>query len=109
MIAACERILSYTAGMDQAAFLADQRTYDATLRNVGIVGEAARHIPESVHESHDQIPWRAIIGARNRVIHAYMGLDDDVIWSIVSDDIPSLTPLLKGLLAGPDPDSAGTE
>lgn len=91
--------------MDQAAFLADQRTYDATLRNVGIVGEAARRIPEAVYDSHRHIPWRAIIGARNRVIHAYMGLDDDVIWSIVSDDIPRLVPLLEALPDALDRDS----
>lgn len=64
MIDACERIVSYTDGMNQVSFLADRRTYDATLRNVGIVGEAARHIAESVHVSQSQIPWRAIIGAR---------------------------------------------
>ena len=98
MIEACERVASYTAGMDRTAFLADRRTYDATLRNIGIVGEAARHIPESVRDSRGEIPWRAIIATRNRVIHAYLGLDDDVIWSIVRDDIPDLVPHLRALL-----------
>ncbi len=51
-----------------------------------------------MHESHDEIPWRAIIGTRNRVVHAYLGIDDDVIWSIVNDDIPELVPALQALL-----------
>ena len=98
MLAACERILRYTDGLEQQAFVADDRTYDATLRNLGIIGEAARRIPESVRESRDEIPWRAIIGTRNRVVHAYLGIDDDVIWSIVTDDIPELMPALQALL-----------
>ena len=109
MLAACERIGSYTLGMDQSAFIADRLTYDATLRNIGVIGEAARRIPQSLLEAHAEVPWRAIIGARNRVIHAYMGIDDDVIWSIVRDDIPALVPLLEALLdtdAG-DPPTSG--
>ena len=98
MLAACSKIGTYTAGMDQAAFVADDRTYDATLRNLEILGEAATHIPEFVRESHPEVPWRAAIGTRNRLIHAYLGIDDDIIWSIVRDDIPALAPVLAALL-----------
>ena len=94
MLAACEKVMSYTDGMDQAAFVADERTYDATLRNLGIIGEAATRIPDSVREAHEEIPWRAMIGTRNRIIHGYLGIDDDVIWSLVRDDIPELIRLL---------------
>ena len=62
MLEACERITSYTAGMDQTAFLDDRRTYDATLRNLELVGEAATHVPDSVRTSHAEIPWRDISG-----------------------------------------------
>ena len=94
MLAACEKVMSYTNGMDQAAFVADESTYDATLRNLGIIGEAATRIPDSVREAHEEIPWRAMIGTRNRIIHGYLGIDDDVIWSLVRDDIPELIRLL---------------
>ncbi len=97
MLAACEKVMSYTDGMDQAAFVADERTYDATLRNLGIIGEAATRIPDSVREAHEEIPWRAMIGTRNRIIHGYLGIDDDVIWSLVRDDIPELIRLLGAL------------
>ena len=82
----------------QAAFVADDLTYDATLRNLEILGEAATRIPDEVRETHGEIPWRALIGTRNRLIHAYLGIDDDIIWSIIRDDIPELIPLLVTLV-----------
>ncbi len=56
-----EKVLAYTEGLDQAAFLANERTYDAALRNIELIGEAATHIPVEVQEAHDGVPWRAII------------------------------------------------
>ena len=98
MLSACDKIVSYNEGLDQSAFVDDERTYDATLRNLEVLGEAATHIPDHVRESHADIPWRALIGTRNQVIHGYLGIDDDIIWSIIRDDIPELIPLLRTLL-----------
>ena len=98
MLQACERVTAYTAGMDQPEFLADTRTYDATLRNLELVGEAAARIPEVVRDSHSDIPWRDIIGARNQIIHGYLGIDDDLIWGIVCRSVPELIPQLRALL-----------
>ena len=64
--------------------------YDATVRNIELVGEAATHVPESVRRSHPEIPWRMMIATRNQLIHGYLGIDDDVLWSIVQTDIPTL-------------------
>ena len=61
-----ETVLAYTEGLDQEAFVADTRTYAATLRNIELIGEAATHIPADVREAHLAVPWHAIIGARNR-------------------------------------------
>lgn len=107
MLEACERIRTDTDGLNRAAFVADERTYDATLRNLEILGEAATHIPAPVRESHGEIPWRAIIATRNQVIHAYLGIDDDIIWSIIQDDIPELAPLLVDLLAEAEASGGG--
>ena len=98
MIEFGERVLSYAAGLNQDAFIADRRTYDATLRNIELIGEAATHVPDDVRESHPEIEWRRIIGARNRVAHAYQGIDDDVVWDIVQTDVPDLLPKLRRLL-----------
>ena len=58
MIEFSEKVLSYTDGMDQDAFIADRRTYDATLRNLELIGEAATHIPDAVRQAHPNIQWR---------------------------------------------------
>ena len=91
-------VLDYTEGLDQAAFVTDRRTYDATLRNLELIGEAATHVPEEIRKAHPEIPWRLIIATRNRLIHAYLGIDDDTIWSIIQDDIPTLLKALMPVL-----------
>mgnify|MGYP003383244650 FL=1 len=80
--------------MNQSAFLASGITFDATLRNLELIGEAASRVPDDVRLANPEIPWRMIIATRNRLIHAYLGIDDDTIWSIIQDDLP---PLLTGL------------
>ena len=91
------KVQSYTEGMNQAEFTANTLTYDATLRNLELIGEAATHIPGEIQSAHPDIPWRLIIATRNRLIHAYLGIDDDTIWSIVQDDIPALLTALQAL------------
>ncbi len=92
MISFCEKVLHYTEGLDQAFFVGNGLVYDATLRNVELIGEAATHIPTSIRNAHPEISWRAIIGAGNRIIHTYIGIDDDIIWDIVREDVPRLLP-----------------
>ena len=93
-----EKVLAYTEGMDQRAFIDDERTYDATLRNIELLGEAATHVPIEVRESHSDVPWQAIIGIRNRLAHGYLHISDSVIWSTIQDSIPELLPALRHLL-----------
>jgi uncharacterized protein with HEPN domain len=97
MIAFAGKVLTYTAGLDQAGFIANQLIYDATLRNLELIGEAATHIPDEVRSTHPEIPWRMIIATRNRLIHGYLGVDDDTLWSIVRDDVPDLLASLQAL------------
>lgn len=98
MLRFAEKALAYTEGLDQAAFVADERTYDATLRNIELIGEAATHVPAEVQDAHPGIPWHAIVGARNRLAHGYLHISDSVIWSIVEDAIPALLPELRDIL-----------
>ena len=71
MIEFGEKVLAYTDGLDQEAFIADGLTYDATLRNPQLIGEEATHIPDEVRQAHSGVPWHAIIGTRNRLAHSY--------------------------------------
>ena len=98
MIDFAERAVTFTSGLNQDAFVGDRRTYDATLRNLELVGEAATHIPKDVREANTQIKWRRVVAVRNRLAHAYLGLDDDVIWDIIQTDLPDLLMEAKRLL-----------
>ena len=97
MIGFAQKVIAYTDGLDQTGFVASGLTYDATLRNLELIGEAATHIPEEVRTAHPEVPWRMIIATRNRLIHGYLGIDNDTLWSIIRDDVPSVLPLLESL------------
>jgi uncharacterized protein with HEPN domain len=97
MIGFAEKVIVYTRGLDQNGFVAGGLTYDATLRNLELIGEAAMHIPAGIRDAHVAIPWRQIIAIRNRLIHGYLGIDNDTLWSIVCDDIPALLAKLRKL------------
>ncbi len=97
MIGFAEKALAYTANLDQAGFVASALHYDATLRNLELIGEAATRIPTAVRDANPQIPWRLVIATRNRLIHGYLGIDNDTLWSIIQDDLPALLPQLRAL------------
>jgi len=97
MIACAEKAIAYTQGLDQTSFVASGLNYDATIRNLELIGEAATHVPDAVRAAHPQIAWRQIIATRNRLIHGYLGIDDDTLWSIVEHDVPVLLTQLVAL------------
>lgn len=99
MLAFCDKVLAYTKGLDRSTFAADPMRYDATLRNLELIGEAATRVPDDVRNAAPEVPWRMIVAVRNRLIHGYLGIDDDTLWSIVSDDLVPLRAALKRLLA----------
>lgn len=75
-------VLAYTANLSQVEFVQSQLHYDATVRNLELIGEAATHIPLHLREAAPEIPWRLMIATRNRLIHGYLGIDNDTLWSI---------------------------
>ena len=100
MIAFAEKVLTYTAGLDQSAFVANTLVYDATLRNLELIGEEATHVPDDVRQAHPEVPWRMVIATRNRLVHAYLGIDNDTLWSIVVTDVTALLPMLRAVRLG---------
>lgn len=101
MLAAAHKITQYTAGLAFSDFAADPKTIDAVVRNLSIIGEAARHIPDSVQALSPSIPWAAIRGMRHRIIHEYAQVDVAVVWDTITQDLPPLIPPLEGLLNRP--------
>lgn len=102
MIAFSEKVLAYTHEMKQSRFEQSGLNYDGTLRNLELIGEAATHIPEHVRQFASQIDWRRIVATRNRLIHGYLGIDNDTLWSIIQTDIPVLLRNLNALKAAAD-------
>lgn len=90
MVSFADKVLLYTHELNQTSFVASGLNYDATVRNLELIGEAATHIPDDVRTANPHIPWRMIIATRNRLIHGYLGIDNDTLWSIIQDDIPAL-------------------
>ncbi len=98
MIECCGKITDYTAGLERETFFGTSVVYEAVLWNLSILGEAATNIPDPVKGDHPEIPWHAITGTRNRIIHGYPAIDDATIWEIIQEGIPELKPLLHALL-----------
>jgi uncharacterized protein with HEPN domain len=90
-------IEEYCANMTYEQFLQDKKTRDAVVRNLEIIGEAARHIPESARESAPEIPWKSIAGMRDKRIHEYFGVSYSTVWETVQSDLPLLEDKIKTL------------
>lgn len=97
MIDFAEKVLSYTAGLTQAEFATMGMNYDATLRNLELIGEAASYIPDKIRQKNPQIPWQLINATRKRIALQYLGIDNDTLWNIIQTDIPQLLPQLHQL------------
>jgi uncharacterized protein with HEPN domain len=97
MIGFADKVIAYTNGLDQNRFVQSGLNYDATLRNLELIGEAASRVPQFVRDNHPNVPWRLMVATRNRLIHGYLGIDNDTVWSIVTVDVPALLVRLREL------------
>ncbi len=86
----CEKILRFTAGLTQSDLIGDEKTYDAVVRNLEIIGEAAKHISEEIKKQLPEIEWRKAAGLRDMLVHAYFGIDNDILWDVVQNKVPHL-------------------
>ena len=98
MLEAIERVRTYTEAMEPSEFARDTKTFDAVLRNLTVIGEAARALPEEVRESVPDVPWRAVQGFRNIVVHEYFGVDTEIVWRTITDDLPELERAIRDAL-----------
>jgi len=95
-------VSAYTAEMDFEQFTRDRRTVDAVVRNLILIGEAARHIPDEICAKSSTLPWSEMRAMRNLMVHQYFGVSDAILWQTVKQDLPSIVEPLLGLLAPGD-------
>jgi uncharacterized protein with HEPN domain len=98
MLQAIGQIAQYVEGMTWEAFSTDQKTIDAVVRNIEIIGEASRHVPEEIAAHYPHVPWTAMRGMRNILIHEYFLVSLSILWRTVTHNLPPLVPELQRIL-----------
>ena len=99
IIGAIDRIRGYAEGMDYTRFAGDQRTMDAVVRNLEIIGEAARSLPVEIKKAMPQTDWRKIVGLRNLLLHEYFAVSTLVVWDILQTKLDPLRAACRDALA----------
>jgi len=90
---------NFISGMGQDAFLSDRKTINAVVRSLEIMGEATKKIPESMKKAQPDVPWKRMAGMRDKLIHEYSGVDLEVLWKTVTEDLPPLRSSIQKLIA----------
>ena len=93
------KILDYTKDMAREDFFADSKTFDAVIRNLQIIGEAAKKIPPDIRRQYKTVEWKKLAGLRDIVIHDYFGINEDIIWDVITSRMPVLAQEIGYILA----------
>lgn len=99
MLEACTRILSYSATSDRSSLANDMKTVDALIRNLAVLGEAAKRVPEHIRARAPDVPWRAITGMRDVLVHDYFGIDDTIVLDAVFEHVPGVKAAIERVVA----------
>ena len=92
------KIKAFTRNMTLEEFTADEKTRDAVLRNLEVIGEAVKNLPDEIKEDNTEIDWKGIAGLRDILSHAYFGIDDEIVWDIIQNKIPELEDKIDALM-----------
>ena len=95
---AINRISIYLGDLNYEKFFKDVKTQDAVIRNLEIIGEAAKNLSEGLKKGHHDIPWKELAGLRDRLIHQYSGVNFEIVWIIVRQELPELLEKVEDIL-----------
>jgi len=94
-----EAIVSYVEAMNLENFLKDRKTYSAVIREFEIIGEATKYLPEELIQKYDEIEWRDIKDFRNLLIYEYFGVDHEIVWKTICEDLPKLQKAIERIIS----------
>jgi uncharacterized protein with HEPN domain len=95
---AADKAITFLDDLSLQAFSTDEKTAYAVVRALEILGEAAKRIPQEVRDKYPQIPWRAMAGIRDKLIHDYVSVNLEIVWKTVTQDLPQLLPQIRQVL-----------
>ena len=98
ILEATRKIKMYTGDLSKATFLEDEKTFDAVVRNLEVIGEAVKKLPADLRAKHTVLDWKKIAGLRDILIHEYFGLDGEIVWDIVQNKVPALDREVRKML-----------
>jgi uncharacterized protein with HEPN domain len=98
IIECIDAIAGYVADLDKAAFWGDAKTQDAVERRLAIIGEAVKNLPQPIRAAHPDIPWRRMAGMRDKLIHDYLGIDIDLVWTVSQSLLPPLRERIESVI-----------
>ncbi|WP_340106583.1 HepT-like ribonuclease domain-containing protein [Rhodohalobacter sp. 8-1] len=99
MLESMRRIQNYTDGLTFEEFTSSTLKMDAVIRNLEIIGEASKNVPDNLKNKYPEIPWRSMYGLRNYVVHEYFGIDFENIWKIIREELPNNFKELERIIA----------
>lgn len=98
IVEAIERIQIYVEGFSYDRFVQDTKTQDAVIRNLEVIGEAAKQVSDTLREQRPEIPWREVCGVRDKLIHHYFGINFETLWQIIETDLAPVLSQIRDIL-----------
>lgn len=102
MLVSIQDIDEFTSGMEFDEFLKDKKTIKAVIRSLEVLGEASKKIPESIKSQYPHVPWKRMTGMRDKLIHEYFGVDLEIVWNVVKNELPLVKSPIEELLTETD-------
>jgi uncharacterized protein with HEPN domain len=90
ILVSIQDVEEFTFGMEFDEFLKDKKTIKAVIRSLEVLGEASKKIPESIKSKYPHIPWKRMVGMRDKLIHQYFGVDLEIVWNVIKSELPSI-------------------